>query len=175
MDILKKLRVAKSREEIKKRVAELGKEINNYYGDTEYIVVTILKGSMFFLTDLVMYLSKKIIIDFMALSSYYGVIKNSANVKVVLDVNTDIRNKKVLVVEDIIDTGASLKKLTELLSIKQPESIEIVTLLKKRKSEEMKIHPKWIGFEIENKFVIGYGLDYKNNYRNLDFIGYLEV
>ena len=174
MNIEEKLEVVITKEQIQKRIKELAKEINEYYGDREYIVVSILTGAIYFLTDLTMNLSKKIIIDHMAISSYFGPNKKTGAIKVVLDLNLDIRHKDVLIVEDIVDSGESLKTVLKLLELREPKELRIATFIKKKRetSFDNKIH--YIGFELENRFVVGYGLDYEKNYRNLDYIGYLK-
>jgi len=174
MKIEEKLEVVITKDQIQKRIKELAKEINQYYGDREYIVVSILTGAIYFLTDLTMNLSKKIIIDHMVISSYFGPNKKTGALKVVLDLNVDIRNKDVLVVEDVVDSGESLKTVLKLLDLKEPKEVRVATFIKKKRktSFDSKIH--YIGFELENKFVIGYGLDYEKNYRNLDYIAYLK-
>ncbi len=163
-------------QEITERCRQLGKQITEDYKDrgNDLLIVGILKGSLPFLAELIKYIDLYVDIDFMIVSSYEGT-ESSGSIKISHDLGTEAEGRDLLVVEDIVDTGLTLSNLTEyLLSEKKARSVEIVTLLNKpsRRLEEVNI--KYCGFEIENEFVIGYGLDYNQKYRNLPYIGVLK-
>ena len=140
------------------------------------ICICILKGSLYFTADLTKYIkNNKLEIDFMRISSYGDELISSGNIKITKDLETDIKDKNVLIIEDIIDTGNTLYALKELLGKRNPKSLKICTLLDKKARRIKNITPDYIGFEIEDKFVVGYGLDFKDCFRNLPFIGYVDV
>jgi len=165
--------------EIRERLAELGKQITKDYQAPEksgkkIVVISILKGGAFPLFDLIKYINIPLEVDFMTVSSYGKGTRTSGNVKIVMDLANDIKGKNVLIVEDIVDTGLTLEKLTEYLANKEPASIEICTLLRKKEALITDVSVKYVGFDIPNKFVVGWGFDYDQLYRNLDFIGVLN-
>jgi len=169
------LEVLLSEEEIKLRVAELGKEIAAAYADKDLVVIGVLKGSCVFMADLIRAVDLPLTIDFMAVSSYKDATKSSGDVEILKDVSQPIRGKDVIVVEDIVDTGLTLFRLMEILGSRGANSIKIASLLDKpepRIKKELKID--YCGFQIPNKFVVGYGLDVAGRYRNLPFIGVVK-
>ncbi len=163
-------------EEIQKRCQELGAQISADYAGKDLLLVCILKGGVIFLSDLSRALSIPHAIDFMAISSYGGTrIESSGIVRILMDLNTNIENRHVLIVEDIIDTGRTLQYITENLQTRDPASLKICTLLNKQSRREVPIHVDYVGFNIPNEFVVGYGLDYGELYRNLPYIGVLKA
>ncbi|MCK4258547.1 MAG: hypoxanthine phosphoribosyltransferase [Halanaerobiales bacterium] len=164
-------------EEIQVRIQELGKEINNFYQDKteELIMVCVLRGAVIFLADLARQIKRPVVFDFMDVSSYGVGTESSGSVRIIKDLQEDIKDKHVLIVEDIIDTGLTLKKVVEILETREPVSIKICTLLDKpARRTEKHVTSDFNGFEIPDQFVIGYGLDYAEKYRNLPFIGVLK-
>ncbi len=150
-----------------KRITQLARQINEDYKGKDLTVIGILKGSIYFLTDLTRKLDLDVSLDFMRVSSYKGK-KQTGEVKIKMDLENSIKGKNVLVVEDIIDTGLTLAKLFEYLKIKEPESLKLCVLLDKYECRtEEGIEPDYVGFRIPNKFVIGYGMDVDEKYRNL--------
>lgn len=159
---------------IKQRVLALGAEISAEYAGKDLLLVSVLKGSIIFMADLVRAISIPHEIDFMATSSYGASTASSGVVRILKDLNVSIEGRNVVVVEDIIDSGHTLNYLVRLLTERQPASIKIMTLLDKPERREVDIHVDWIGFSIPNEFVVGYGLDYNEIYRNLPYIGVLK-
>ncbi len=161
-----------SEEQIKQRVAELGAEIARDYAGKELVVVGVLKGSVVFLADLIRAIDLNLTIDFMAVSSYKDGTVSTGDVEILKDLTNPIRGKDVIICEDIVDTGLTLFRLMEILGSRGAASLKIATLLDKpepRIKKELKID--YCGFQIPNKFVVGYGLDAAGRYRNLPFIG----
>lgn len=156
--------------EIQARIIELGKQITNDYEGKLPIFIGILNGSFLFLADLVKHVKIHCEIDFFKLSSYGDEKISSGNVKLLKELNADINERHIIVVEDIVDTGLSIKFIQELLEGHNPASVKIASLLVKPKSLKYKVKIDYIGFEIPNEFVIGYGLDYAQKYRNLNSI-----
>jgi len=154
------------------RVQEMGEEISRAYAGRDLALVAVLKGSFVFLADLVRAIDTECTVDFLAVSSYGNADQTSGVVQITSDLTSPVEGRDVLLVEDIVDTGLTMKYLLENLSTRLPRSIEVATLLHKpsRSRVEVPIHYK--GFTIEDQFVIGYGLDYKQKYRGLPFIGY---
>ncbi len=164
-----------STEQIKERVAELGAEISRDYADRDLVLIGVLKGSCVFMADLMREIDLKLTIDFMAVSSYKDGTVSTGDVEILKDLTNPIREKDVIVCEDIVDTGLTLFRLTEILESKGANSIKIATLLDKpepRIKKELKID--YCGFQIPNKFVVGYGLDAAGRYRNLPFIAVVK-
>ena len=160
---------------LQKRIKKLASQINEYYEDKDSLVlVGILKGSVMFLSELAKNITVDANIEFMDVSSYENSTESSANVKIHRDLDVDITGKEVLIVEDIIDTGRTLKALKETLSKRGANSVRIITLLDKPERRVVDINPDWIGFKIPNEFVVGFGLDYSQKFRNLPFIGVLK-
>lgn len=169
------LEILYTAEQIQKRVVELGKQITVEYANKDLVLIGVLKGSVIFLSDLMRNIDLKLSIDFMAVSSYKDDTVSSGDVEILKDLTNPIRNKDVIVCEDIIDTGLTLFRLTEILGSRGARSIKLATLLDKpepRIKKELKID--YCGFQIPNKFVVGYGLDAANRYRNLPFIGVVK-
>ncbi|WP_068267892.1 hypoxanthine phosphoribosyltransferase [Caviibacter abscessus] len=174
---MKKYRISQfiSQEQIEKKVEELAKKIKEDYKDEEVLLVGLLKGSTIFLADLIRKLDLNSNLDFIVASSYGLDMDSSRDVRILKDLDTDIKNKNVLIVEDIIDTGYTLSKVTETLKIRNPKSIKICTLLDKPSRREIDIKVDYIGFQIEDKFVVGYGIDYAEKHRGLPYVGYVEM
>lgn len=162
-------------EEIKKRVKELGTEITKDYNGEQLLVVGILKGSMPFTCSLIWEIeNENMSIDYMCLSSYGSNTESSGIVRILKDLDESIEGKNILIVEDIIDTGKTMDRLKELLSTRKPKSIKICTLLNKPSRRTVPVSIDYVGFEVENKFVVGFGLDYDQKYRQLKYIGEVE-
>lgn len=165
-----------TREQLEQRVAELGAAISRDYAGTDLLLVCILKGGILFLSDLMRAIHIPHAVDFMAISSYGGTrTESSGVVRILMDLNTNITNRNVLIVEDIIDTGCTLAYITEMLHTRDPASLKICTLLNKPSRRQIDVPLDYIGFDIPNEFVVGYGLDYNEIYRNLPFIGVLKM
>ncbi|MBG9982647.1 hypoxanthine phosphoribosyltransferase [Aerococcaceae bacterium DSM 111020] len=168
-------RVLVTREEIQAATQKLGKQITEDYGDKEIVVIGILRGAAIFMSDIIREIDLYMDIDFMDVSSYGDGTESSGEVKIIKDLDTNVRGKHLLIVEDIIDTGRTLKHLVDLFKYRQAESIKIATLLDKPERRIVKdIEADYIGIEIPNEFVVGYGLDFKQKYRNLPYIGVLK-
>jgi hypoxanthine phosphoribosyltransferase len=164
-----------SADQIKQRVAEIGEQITGDYSGKDLVLIGVLKGSCVFMADLMRAIDLKLSIDFMAVSSYKDGTVSTGDVEILKDLTNPIREKDVIVCEDIVDTGLTLFRLTEILNSKGANSIRIATLLDKpepRIKKELKID--YCGFQIPNKFVVGYGLDAAGRYRNLPFIGVVK-
>ena len=160
-----------SEEEIAKRVKELALQIDEHYKDSDsLILVGLLRGSVIFLSDLARCLTIPVKLDFMATSSY-GSSTVAGEVKILKELDEEIRDKDVLIVEDIIDTGNTLEKIKEMLLLRDPKSVTICALLNKPSRREVDVKIDWQGFSIEDKFVVGYGMDFNQLYRNLPYIG----
>jgi len=160
------------------RVKELGAEISRDYSDSEgtLLLICILRGGVPFLVDLMRHISVPHMLDFMAISSYgKGARESSGNVRLTMDLQTNIRDKHVLLVEDIIDSGHTIASVLELLETRQPKSLKVCTLLDKEERREASIPIDYRGFVIPNKFVFGYGLDLDEYYRNLKFVGVVDL
>lgn len=160
-----------SKEEIEKKVLELAKQIEKDYEGEEIVVVGILKGASVFVSDLIRNIDLDVKIDFMSVSSYGNSTESSGTVKILKDLDMDIKDKNVLVVEDIIDSGLTLSNLVKALETRKPKSLKLCTLLDKPKRRTVDIPVDYIGFEIEDKFIVGYGIDWAEKYRNLPYIG----
>lgn len=162
-------------ESLNLKIKQLAKTLNNYYADKdELILVCILKGSVMFMAELAKYLNVETKMEFMSVSSYEDNTYSSGNVKILMDLDIDIKDKEVLIVEDIIDTGFTLKKIKETLLKREPKDLKIITLLDKPERREVEIKPDFTGFKIPNEYVVGFGLDYNQLYRNLNYIGVVK-
>ncbi|RLT45552.1 MAG: hypoxanthine phosphoribosyltransferase [Chloroflexi bacterium] len=159
---------------LNRRLAELGAAITDFYADKDLLLVSVLKGSVLFLADLIRHIPIPHEIDFMATSSYGAEVQSRGIVRILKDLNKPIAGRHVLIVEDIIDSGHTLAYLTGMLAARNPASLQVVTLLDKPDRREVDIAVAWTGFSIPNEFVIGYGLDYNERYRNLPYIGVLK-
>jgi len=162
---------------LQKRIAELGEKISQDYADTDkLLLICILRGGIVFLADLMRHITSPHQVDFMAISSYgIGARESNGNVRVTLDLQTNIHDKDVLLVEDIIDSGHTISHVLELLSTRQPRSLKVCALLDKSERREVVVPIHYRGFDIANKFVFGYGLDIDEYYRNLPFIGVVDL
>lgn len=163
-----------SQKEIEAKVIELAKKIEKDYENQELLVVGVLKGAFVFVSDLVRNINLDLSIDFMAVSSYGMSTQSSGVVKINKDIEMDITGKNVIIVEDIIDTGLTLKYIKEYLSGKNAKSVRICTLLDKPSRRKCDVEVDYIGFEIEDLFIVGYGIDCKEKYRNLPYIAYVQ-
>ena len=169
------LKVLVSEEELKAKVAELGAQISKDYEGKNLVLVSILKGSVVFMADLMRAVSIPCSIDFMVVSSYGGGNTTSTGlVKIIKDLDADLTGKDVLIVEDILDTGITLSKLVPVLKMRNPSSVKICTILSKPSRRKVDIEPDYCGFEVPDEFVVGYGLDYDEKYRNLPYVGVLK-
>jgi hypoxanthine phosphoribosyltransferase len=162
-------------DKLKARVAELGAEIDRDYMGQDLLLLAVLKGSVLFLSDLMRCITTPHSIDFMATSSYGNAVESSGVVRILKDLDQAIEGRNVLIVEDIIDTGRTLEYLVRILRARQPKSLEICTLLNKPARREAQVPVKYIGFDIPDKFVLGYGLDFVEKYRNLPYIAVLAT
>lgn len=167
-------RVIFTEEQIRERVAELGAAISVDYADTSVLLITVLRGAALFVADLAREITTPVEIDFMAVSSYGTSTKSSGVVRILKDLDEGIEGRHILVVEDILDTGLTLKYLLRNLASRKPASLEVVTLLSKQGKQRVPIDCKYVGFDVPDEFVVGYGLDYAELYRNLPFIGILK-
>ena len=163
-----------SEEEIKNKIEELAEKINKDYEGKDVLCIGILKGSTIFLADIIRKLNISVSIDFMIVSSYGAGTETTGELKIKKDLSTDIKGKSVLIIEDIIDSGVTLSKLKAVLMEREPESVEICAFLTKPERRVIYVNAKYIGFEIPNEFIIGYGLDYAEKYRELPYVGVLK-
>jgi hypoxanthine phosphoribosyltransferase len=168
------MKVLISEEALQKRIDELAEEISRDYRDRKPVLVCVLKGAVMFVADLVRRLDFDLEMDFMAVSSYGSSTDSSGVVRILKDLDMDIKGRHVLIVEDIIDSGLTLRYLVKNLSSRSPASLEICTLLDKPSRRKAKLPCRYTGYEIENLFVVGYGLDCAEKGRNLPFIGVLD-
>ena len=161
-------------EDITKKVKEISKEISRDYKGKDLVVVGVLKGSVLFAAELIKGITIPCEIDFMAVSSYGDATESSGVVRILKDLDHSIEGKDVLIVEDIVDSGVTLSYLTKYLKARKASSIEIATLLNKPARRKKDIHVKYIGYDVPDEFIVGYGIDYAEKYRNLPFIGVLK-
>jgi hypoxanthine phosphoribosyltransferase len=159
---------------LRSRIAELGEEISAAYEGKDLLLIGVLKGAVFFMADLMRHLTVPCEVDFMAISSYGAATDSSGVVRILKDLDINIEGRNVLVVEDIIDSGLTLSYLMRNLESREPASLEICALMTKPDRREIDVPVRWIGFEIPNRFVIGYGLDFAERYRNLPYVGVLR-
>jgi hypoxanthine phosphoribosyltransferase len=159
---------------LQRRISELGEEISADYAGRDLLLVGVLKGAVFFMADLMRRLTIPCEIDFMAISSYGAATDSSGVVRILKDLDINIEGRHVLVVEDIIDSGLTLSYLMRNLESREPASLEICALLTKPDRREIEVPVRYVGFEIPNRFVIGYGLDFGERYRNLPYVGVLD-
>ncbi len=163
-----------SKEEIQAKVKELAKRIEKDYKGEEVLIVGILKGASVFCADLIREIDLDVKLDFMVVSSYGRGTTSSGTVKIIKDLDVDIENKNVVIVEDIIDSGLTLSSLVKALNTRKPKSLKLCTLLDKPERRVANIDVDYVGFVIEDKFIVGYGIDYDEKYRNLPYIGIVE-
>lgn len=161
-----------SEQEVAQRIRELGQQITEHYqGSSDLVLVGLLRGSFVFMADLARQIHLTHQVDFMTASSYGNSMQSSRDVRILKDLDDDIKGKDVLLVEDIIDTGNTLNKVKEILALREPKSIRICTLLDKPTRREVDVEVNWVGFEIPDEFVVGVGFDYAQKYRHLPYIG----
>ena len=164
-----------SEEKIAARVVEMGAEISAMYGDEPVCLICILKGSVFFTVELAKRITSPVELEFMCVSSYGSDTKSSGVVKISKDLDVSIAGKNVIVIEDIIDSGRTLSYLLENLKTRNPKTLRLCTLLDKPERRVVDVNVDFVGFEIPDEFVVGYGLDYDQQYRNLPYVGYVEI
>jgi hypoxanthine phosphoribosyltransferase len=162
------------RDTLAARVAELGAEVSADYEGRDLLLIGVLKGAVFFMADLMRHLTVPCEVDFMAISSYGDATDSSGIVRILKDLDINIEGRDVLVVEDIIDSGLTLSYLIRNLESREPLSLEVCALLTKPSRREIDVPVRYVGFEIPNKFVVGYGLDFAERYRNLPYVGVLD-
>lgn len=170
-----KIRVLLSEEEVDKKIEEIGKQISRDYEGKSVHLICILKGGIFFTCELAKRITVPVSIDFMSVSSYGAGTKSSGVVKIVKDLDEPLAGKDVLIVEDIIDSGRTLSYLIDMLQGRNPNSIRLCTLLDKPERRVTDVKVDYVGFNIPDEFVVGYGLDYNQKYRNLPYIGVVEI
>lgn len=163
-----------SKEEIEKIVTKLGEQITKDYQDKNLLLIGVLKGSVVFMSDLMRKINLNCKIDFMAISSYGNSTKSSGTIRLIKDLTTDISGFDVLIIEDILDSGKTLSHLREMLKLRNPKSFKICTFFDKPLRREVDLKADYVGAEIPDKFIVGYGLDFAENYRNLEYIGVLK-
>ncbi|WP_308405612.1 hypoxanthine phosphoribosyltransferase [Streptomyces tardus] len=162
-----------TKEEIDAKLAELAAKIDAEYAGRDLLIVGVLKGAVMVMADLARALSGNVTMDWMAVSSYGAGTQSSGVVRILKDLDTDIQGRDVLIVEDIIDSGLTLSWLLSNLGSREPASLNVCTLLRKPDAAKVELEVTWVGFDIPNEFVVGYGLDYAEKYRNLPFVGTL--
>lgn len=170
----KNIRALITAEQLHKRVVDLGKEIDAAYAGKEITMICVLKGSFMFFSDLVRQIKSPIKCEFISCSSYGNAKSSSGEVKMALDLNAPVDGKHIVIVEDIVDTGLTLKYIRDLFAVRNPASIACCALLQKPEALKVDVKVEYTGFKIGNEFVVGYGLDYAQNYRELPYIGVLD-
>jgi len=170
----KDVKIIIPKRELKKRVKELGAKISKDYAGKELILIGILKGSFIFLADLIRQIKIPHEVDFIAVASYGQEIEGSGAVRLIKDLSANIEGKNVIIIEDIVDTGLTLNFIRKNLLLRNPKSLEIVTLLDRKERRKVQVSIKYIGFVVPNEFVVGYGLDLGERYRNLPYIAKVE-
>jgi hypoxanthine phosphoribosyltransferase len=160
-------------EPLQARIAELGAEISSEYEGRDLLLVGVLKGAVFFLSDLMRHIDVPCEVDFMAVASYGSATDSSGVVRILKDLDVALEGRHVLIVEDIIDSGLTLQYLLRSLGARNPASIEVCALLTKPERRKVELEPRYVGFEIPNRFVVGYGLDHGERYRNLPYVAVL--
>ena len=173
MENIGQIKTLRSEAELKKRVEELAKQIYEDYNKRSITFICILKGSVFFTVDLAKHIPSNVKLEFIRVSSYHGT-ESTGKIELKIDLKDDIEGEDVLIIEDIVDTGRTLSYLKEYLKTKNPKSLKICTLLDKKERRVCEIEPEYVGFNIPDKFVLGYGLDVDEEYRNLPYIGYID-
>jgi hypoxanthine phosphoribosyltransferase len=167
-------KVLVTEEQIKTRIAELAKEIDSHYAGKNLLLVGVLKGAVMFMADMSRALQTRVQMDWMAVSSYGSGTTSSGVVRILKDLDTDVLGKNVLIVEDIVDSGLTLSWLVSNLEARGAGSVEVVTLLRKPDAAKVEVDVRWVGFEIPNEFVVGYGLDWNERYRTLPGVAVLS-
>lgn len=172
---IKRINVHLTEQEVEQRIRDLAEQISAHYGEEPLCLICILKGAAFFACELAKRITSPVELEFMSLSSYGSGTTSSGVVRINYDLGTSIEGKNILVVEDIIDTGRTLKYLMENLKTRNPRSIKLCTLLDKPERRAVDMEADYVGFVIPDEFVVGYGLDWNQQYRNLPYIGFLEI
>ncbi len=167
-------RVLFTQEDLAKRVTEMGQQITKDHPGESLLVISVLRGAAIFMADLVRHIDLPLEMDYMAISSYGNGAKSSGVVRILKDLTSSVEGRHVLIAEDILDSGLTLKYLIKNLSSRNPASIEVATLLRKKTLQQAKIDCRYVGFECPDEFIVGYGLDYAERYRNLPYIGVLK-
>ena len=168
-------RILVQQDDLAHRVRALGEQISRDYADKDLLLVGVLKGAVFFLSDLMRHIDVPCEVDFMAVASYGSATDSSGVVRILKDLDTVIEGREVLIVEDIVDSGLTLQYLLRTLRAREPASLEVCALLTKPERRTVDLSPRYIGFEIPDKFAIGYGLDYAERYRNLPYVAALVL
>jgi hypoxanthine phosphoribosyltransferase len=163
-----------SAEDVQRRVAELGEQISRDYAGRSLLLIGVLKGAVFFLSDLMRFIDIPVEVDFMAVASYGSATDSSGVVRILKDLDAAIEDRDVLIVEDIVDSGLTLQYLMRNLGSRNPRTLEVCALLTKPERRKVDLPTRYVGFEIPNRFVVGYGLDYDERHRNLPFVAVLE-
>ncbi len=161
-------------DQIEKRAVEAAQWIKENYKDREPIMLGILKGCFPWMQEVFKNVEIDCSMEFMTVSSYMGGSKNSGTTKIIMDINTDVTNRDIIILEDIVDSGKTIKKVIEYLNLKNPRSIKIVTFLDKKAGREVELKADWVGFDVPHKFLVGFGLDFDEKFRNLPFVGVLN-
>ena len=161
--------------EVQHRVAELGEQISRDYAGRSLLLIGVLKGAVFFLSDLMRFIDIPVEVDFMAVASYGSATDSSGVVRILKDLDVALEGRHVLIVEDIVDSGLTLQYLLRNLGARNPASMEVCALLTKPARLKVALEPRYVGFEIPNRFVVGYGLDHAERYRNLPYVAALET
>jgi hypoxanthine phosphoribosyltransferase len=169
-----RIKVMLTEDEVDARIKQIGEQISKDYEGKSVHLICVLKGGSFFMCELAKRITVPVTFDFMSVSSYGGDTKSSGVVKIVKDLDESIRGRDVIIVEDIVDSGRTLSYLMELLEQREPKSLKLCTLLDKPDRRVVDVHVEYTGFEIPDEFVVGYGLDYDQRYRNLPYIGVIE-
>ncbi len=169
---MKNIKILIDNETLKKRIKEIAKEIEKDYVGKEITLICILKGSIMFFSDLAKSINKNVKLDFIRVSSYENY--ESKKIKLVEGLLSDIKNKNIILIEDIIDTGKTMNYLIPYLKKMKPNSIKVCTLLDKPSKRIIPFDADYVAFEVDDKFIVGYGLDFNEDYRNLDYVGYIE-
>lgn len=167
-------RILFTEDDLRKRVSDMGKQITEDHEGETLLVISVLRGAAIFMADLVREIQLPVEMDYMAISSYGNGAKSSGVVRILKDLTSSVEGRHVLIAEDILDSGLTLKYLIKNLSSRDPASIEVATLLRKKTLQQAKIDCRYIGFECPDEFIVGYGLDYAERYRNLPYIGVLK-
>jgi hypoxanthine phosphoribosyltransferase len=167
-------KVLVTEEQIKSRVSEMAKQIDTYYTGKDLLLVGVLKGAVMFMADISRALESRVQMDWMAVSSYGSGTTSSGVVRILKDLDSDVLGKDVLIVEDIVDSGLTLSWLVSNLEARGASSVEVVTLLRKPEAAKVDVEVRWVGFEIPNEFVVGYGLDWNERYRTLKCVAVLS-
>ena len=169
-----RVKVLVPEEDVAKRIKELGEQISKDYAGKQVHLICVLKGGVFFMCELAKRITVPVSLDFMSVSSYGDDTKSSGVVKIVKDLDQPLIGKDVLIVEDILDTGVTLSHLVPMLKLRRPNSVRLCTILSKPSRRKVDIEPDYCGFEVPDEFVVGYGLDYDEKYRNLPYVGVLK-